>query len=261
MSGARAALRDGIRLALGTLTVLPVPPPRTVDRASASVAMTLAPLAALPLAAVAALAVLAGTWWELPALVTAVAAVGVSTLGSRGLHLDGLADTADGLSASYSRERALEVMRRGDVGPSGVVALLLVLLAQVGALAGLIATGMGVAGVVLSVLAGRSVLPLCCVRGVPSARPDGLGAAVAGTVRPVAAGAVLVTTAALAAGLSALQPGLPWWQGVLGVSLGWVVSAALLARAVRRFGGVTGDVLGAGVEIATLAVLVTLSAA
>ena len=59
----------------------------------------------------------------LPTLVTGVLAVAVLALGSRALHLDGLSDTVDGLTASYDRERSLAVMRTGTSGPAGTAAL------------------------------------------------------------------------------------------------------------------------------------------
>ena len=64
--------------------------------------------------------------------------IGVLAAGSRGLHLDGLADTADGLAASYDRAHSLEVMRRGNTGPIGAATLVLVLLLQVAATASLL---------------------------------------------------------------------------------------------------------------------------
>ncbi len=130
------ALGDGARLAAGTLTVLRVPAPRLVDRAAAAVAMTLAPVAgallAVPAAAVGALAVRAGAG----DLVAAGLALTLLVATTGGLHLDGLADTVDGLAAGRGdRARALEVMRRGDVGPLGAAALVLALLLQATALA------------------------------------------------------------------------------------------------------------------------------
>src|SRR5690349_4272982 len=101
-------------MAVGTLTTIPVPAPTVIDKRVAGGAMLLAPLASIPLAAVAALIVWAGDAAGLFPLATAALALGAVALGSRGLHLDGLADTADGLGASYDRARALEVMRRGD---------------------------------------------------------------------------------------------------------------------------------------------------
>ncbi|PXY28306.1 adenosylcobinamide-GDP ribazoletransferase [Prauserella muralis] len=242
-------------MALGTLTALPVPAPRVIDRRVAGGAMLLAPLAATPLAALAGAVVLAGDATGLPALATAGLAIGAVALGSRGLHLDGLADTADGLGASYDRERALEIMRRGDSGPTGVATLVLVLIVQCAALAGAVAAGHGVTAAVAGVVAGRAVLPVCCVRGVPSARPEGLGATVAGAVPVPLALAVPV----LVGGLAVLAPGLPWWQGPLAVAASCAAAGLLLARCVRRLGGLTGDVLGAAVELATAAALLVLT--
>lgn len=241
---------DSARMAVGTLTTVPVPAPRVIDRRVAGGAMVLAPLAALPLAAAAGLVVAAGTALGLPALATAALALGAVALGSRGLHLDGLADTADGLGASYDRAKALDVMRRGDSGPTGVATLVFVLLAQVGAL-----TAAGPVTAAAGVLVGRCTLSLACARGVPPARPEGLGAAVAGSVPRTAALAVGVA----ATGLAALLPGLPWWRGPLAVVLAYAATGALLWRCTKRLGGVTGDVLGAGVEVAVATALVALA--
>ncbi|WAL69609.1 adenosylcobinamide-GDP ribazoletransferase [Amycolatopsis cynarae] len=237
-------------MAFGTLTTVPVPPPRAIDRAVAGGAMLLAPLAALPLAAAAWLVLAGGHLLGWPGLASAGLAIGLVALGSRGLHLDGLADTADGLGASYHRERALEIMRRGDSGPTGVAALVLVLIVQCGALTG----GGAVAGA-LGVIAGRCTLSMSCARGVPSARPEGLGATVAGSVRIRWAALVFV----LAAGLSALAPGLPWWRGPVAVLAAYAAAGVLLWRCVRRLGGITGDVLGACVEAGTAAALLALA--
>ncbi|KDN19252.1 cobalamin synthase [Amycolatopsis rifamycinica] len=241
---------DAVRMAVGTLTTVPVPAPRVIDRGVAGRAMVLAPLAALPLAAAAGGIVWAGSALGLPSLATAALALGAVALGSRGFHLDGLADTADGLGASYDRARALDVMRRGDSGPTGVATLVLVLLVQVGAL-----TAANPFTAAAGVLAGRCTLSMACARGVPTARTEGLGATVAGSVSRVAAIAVGVA----AAGLAVLLPGLLWWRGPLAVALAYAVAGALLWRCTKRLGGITGDVLGAGVEAAVAAALVALA--
>ncbi|WET81202.1 adenosylcobinamide-GDP ribazoletransferase [Amycolatopsis sp. QT-25] len=246
-------IADALKMSVGTLTTVRVPAPGLIDRRVAGGAMVLGPLAVLPLAAVAAVIVFSGELVGLPAFASAALALGAVALGSRGLHLDGLADTADGLGASYDRARALEVMRRGDSGPTGIATLVLTLLVQVGALTGAISAGHGIAAVVLAVVAGRGVLSLCCARGVPSARPEGLGATVAGSV-PVWTAAVVF---AVLAGVGALV--LPWRQGLIAVTLGYLAASALLARCVQRLGGVTGDVLGGCVEVAVAGVLLASS--
>ncbi len=176
--------RDGWRLAVGTLTTIPVRPPSVVDRAVAGRAMLLAPLAALPLALIPLLAHTAIRWLGMPPLLAAALTVAALALANRGLHVDGLADTADGLAASYDRDRALEVMRRGDVGPAGVTTVVLVLLIQVIALADLLQLPSWDRPLLaaLAVAASRHTLAWVCGRAFPAARPEGLGAAVAGSV-------------------------------------------------------------------------------
>lgn len=250
-----AALADGWRLSVGTLTALPVRPPRVLDRPASAAGMLLAPVAALPLALVplAARGLVAAI--GMPHLLAAALTVAGLALASRGLHLDGLADTADGLAASYDRERALAVMRRGDVGPAGAATIGLVLLVQTAALSTLLATWAGATLAVVAVVGSRHTLAWLCGPSFPAARPEGLGATVAGSVPVWLAGYALAGLLALG-GLGFVQAaGRPPWSA-------WAVLAAALAaalavgvRARRRLGGVTGDVLGAGVELGLAAAL------
>ena len=250
---------DGFRLALGTFTAIPIPAPRRITRRAARLAMIIAPRATLPIGAMAVAIGALGGWVGLPPLVTATLMIGVVALGSRGLHLDGLADTADGLAASYDRARALEIMRRGNTGPMGAATLVLVLLIQVAAAAEVASGPWGPVIVGGLVCLSRSSLLISCAAGVPAARPGGLGAVVAGVVpRAVAAGG-LVIAGTVAGGLLALG-GSPWWLGVVALFLAAGVVVSLVIRCTRRFGGITGDVLGAGIEIALAALLVVASA-
>jgi adenosylcobinamide-GDP ribazoletransferase len=254
-------LPDAVRLAVGMLTALRVGPPRQVDRRVAGSAMALAPLAVLPLAAAVTVVALAGARTDLPTLVVAFLAIAALALGSRAFHLDGLSDTVDGLTSSYDRERSLEVMRSGTAGPAGVVAVVLVLGTQVAALGAVLSRPRGTASAVLAgvvVCASRAALALCCLRGVAAARADGLGRAYTGTVRPPVTAAVWLVCAAALAGAAA-GAGLPWWRGVLAAAVMAVVVGLLLVRTGARLGGVSGDVLGAAIELALTAGLVVLS--
>lgn len=243
---------EGLRLALTTLTVLPVRGPAAPGRRTAGAAMALAPLVGLLLGAAAA-GVLEGVARASGGLLAAVLAVAVLALLTRGLHLDGLADTADGLASYRTPERALAVMRSPETGPIGIAVLVLVLLTQVAALQACLQAGRGGAALLLAVVTGRLAVTAACTPATPAASPTGLGQAVAGTVRtPV----VAVLTLAVAGGGAAL---LPAGQALLAVVLALTSAALLLRHAVRRLGGVTGDVLGALVETTTTVVLVVLA--
>ncbi len=249
--------RDAWLLATGTLTAVRVPPPTRVDRSVAGLAMVLAPVAVLPLAGAAALVVLIGDRIDLPPLATAYAVVLTLALGTRALHWDGLADTADGLTASYSPERSLDVMRTGPVGPAGVVAVVLVTGLQAAGLTAVVRHEHAWWAVALLVCASRASLAIACVRGVPAARADGLGATVIGAV-PVAGAVAALAVAGVAVGLAGHALGAAW-PLLVGLLLMVVAVVALLLRCSRRLGGITGDVLGAAVEV-SFAVLVLAAA-
>jgi adenosylcobinamide-GDP ribazoletransferase len=180
---ARPGALDGLRLALTTLTVLPVRGPARLDRATAGAAMLLAPvvgvLLALPLAGVL---LGAERLTQGPPLLACVLVVALHALATRGLHLDGLADLADGLGSYGSPERARAVMKAPDVGALGAAALVLVPAVQVAALLACTLAGRGGLAVVLSVVTARVAVTAACTAGVPAAAPEGLGALVAGTV-------------------------------------------------------------------------------
>ena len=256
-------MRDAWRLALGTLTSVRVGPPRRVDGQVLGGAMLLAPLTAVP-AAVAwiGLGRLAGGS-VLPPAVAAVVALVVTALLSRALHLDGLADLADGLTSGHDPVRSLEVMRRGDTGPAGAAALVLTLLLDAACLATLFATGVGSSLAVTALVASRLACAVCARHGIPAARPEGLGHGVAATVSRRAL--VLLTgaaalVAACAGGVVGNVVGLSPYAvaaaHVVVVASAVGAAAAVRRHGVRRLGGVTGDVIGAAIEIALAAALV-----
>jgi adenosylcobinamide-GDP ribazoletransferase len=254
----RAAL-DGLRLALTTLTVLPVRGPARLDRTAAGWAMRLAPvvgvLLALPLTGV----LLGGErLTQGPPLLACVLVVALHALATRGLHLDGLADLADGLGSYGTPERARAVMKAPDVGALGAAALVLVPAVQVAGLLACTLAGRGGVAVLLSVITARVAVTAACTAGVPAASPDGLGALVAGTVPRGVALAAAVLTAAAGTLLPAAED-LPLALPALAVAAGLLAARLLRDHAVHRLGGITGDVLGALVEVTTAVVLVVLS--
>ena len=182
----------------------------------------------------------------------AVAAIAVAT---GGLHLDGLADTADGLGSRRPAADALAIMRRSDIGPMGVAALVLTLLVQVTALAAVPRAPLAAAALVLAEVTGR--VSAVVATSSPAARPGGFGALVAGRTtgldRALTAGVLVVAVGAacVTAGGPALAA-----RGLAATVAGLAAGRLLQRTAERRLGGMTGDVFGAIVQVSAVAVLV-----
>jgi adenosylcobinamide-GDP ribazoletransferase len=239
---------DAWRLAVGTLTVIPVGPVGQIDRTIAGRAMALAPVAVIPLAALTGAVGWLGWLIGLPGLLLGLIMVATLAAGTRALHLDGLADTVDGLGSGGPAERALAVMKRSDIGPMGVVALILVLGVQSVALATVVDGPRGAVAAGLVVCCSRAALPVACRRGIPAARKNGLGVTVAGSVSNIAAAAVWLATTSVLIGAAALLG--RWWLGIIAGAVSLAAVLILVTLAANRLGGITGDVLGAAVELA-----------
>ncbi|HEV2373413.1 MAG TPA: adenosylcobinamide-GDP ribazoletransferase, partial [Streptosporangiaceae bacterium] len=209
-----AALRD----ALGMFTVVPLGARAVVTREEAARAVLWLPVAGV-LLTVPAVGVLvlveAGGHSGARTLLAATLAVAVLGAGTGGLHLDGLADTADGLGSRRPRDQALAIMRRPDAGPLGVVTLVVVVLVQISALASLGAGWQAAAALTIAVLTARVAVVLATGPGSPPARPEGFGALVAGAT----------STRAMAAAVTALVAGVAVAATVMG-------GPVLLARAL-----------------------------
>jgi adenosylcobinamide-GDP ribazoletransferase len=256
------AARDGLRLAVGTLTRIPVRAPSRVDHATAAVAMSVAPLVGLLLSAIIGVPMVlvdrllgSDAAGGLASLVIAALAITALAWLTRAIHLDGLADTADALGSGKPAQQALAIARRSDIGPFGVLSIVLLLLLQVTSLAVAIEAGSGVAALISMAVVGRLGLTIACLRGIPAARPDGLGAAVAGTV-PRAVGLLLI---GIVLAVTLLWPGSLDGHGIArgcGVIGGGLAALLVVRIAIRRLGGITGDVLGAVVECSATTALV-----
>jgi adenosylcobinamide-GDP ribazoletransferase len=239
---------SGPVLAIRYLTILPVPGHDDTDRGLGRAAAWF-PVVGLALG----LLLMAVDWVAshlFPPLLSALLTVTVWKLVTGGLHLDGLADCLDGL---MGRDRAhrLAIMRDSRIGTFGAVGLILFLLLEVVAV-GDLPPAQRWRVLLAAPTVARAVPPLLA-RLFGAARSEGQGAAFVAGVRASGA-AVALAVAALVS------------VAVLGV-IGLVAAALALLIAVmaawliaRRLGGLTGDVLGAGVEGAELALLLTVLA-
>jgi adenosylcobinamide-GDP ribazoletransferase len=167
-----------------------------------------------------------------------------------GLHLDGLADSADAWVGGHGdRERTLAIMKDPRSGPAAVSTLVLALLLKFVALAGLVKAGAWPALLLAPVL-GRSAL-VALLLSTPYVRPGGMGSAISAHLPRAAA--VLALFLVAAAGLLAGK------AGALALAVAAAAWLALRWMMLRRLGGMTGDTLGAAVELTEVAVLVALA--
>jgi len=215
------------------------------------------PLVGLALGA-AAWVVYAGLLELLPGLVAAVFVVLLLEAVTRGLHMDGLMDTADGVLSGAPRERALEIMKDSDVGAMGVVAAVLILILKVAALGAL--TRADAAAPLLAGWCAARALPALDVYAWPYARAAGTGEAFTRERTP---GPVAMAAGLLAVGLVAttlitvtVDGAGAWYAGLVVALVAMVVALLLQAAVARHLGGLTGDVYGLGIELAETAALV-----
>lgn len=186
-----------------------------------------------------------GAIFLFPPLVAGIITLIVWVALTGGLHLDGLADCCDGLFASVTPERRLEIMKDPHVGAFGVMGLILVLILKAAALASL--TPVSSLGILLATsLARWCVLPLGLM---PLARPSGMGADFKlGLKRAsIFLGAIIPLAVMVLLG----------FRGILSVLIGVGTAALIVWLAKLRIGGVTGDVFGLTVEIVETVVLLT----
>lgn len=188
--------------------------------------------------------------WGIAAPVAAFLLVAGLAAFTGGLHLDGLGDTADGIFLWGDPARRLEVMRDPRIGSYGLIAIVLGLLGKFAALSSL--TGRSRALALFGAIAVSRTLLLVSAGRAPYARPDGTGRLIIEATTPqesLAAAAVALLTASLASQRPGLAAGL----------LALATTLALTHIAKHRLGGISGDILGASVELSETAYLLALS--
>jgi len=180
-------------------------------------------------------------------LVSAALAVGALALLTGAIHLDGLADAVDGLLGKGDASRRLETMRDPRLGSFGTTALVVVVLADVAALASMSAARALIALLIAGAITRLATLWIVAV--VPYVRQSGLGIEV-WDAKHRATDLVVGSACTLVLCL------LDWRRALLALVLVALTTVVLVTLARRRIGGATGDVCGAAVELGQLATLV-----
>ena len=174
--------------------------------------------------------------------------IGLSALFTGGLHLDGFADTMDGLASSGTREKILKVMRDSRIGAFGVISLILLMGAKYFALDQVSTKSISHSLILMAVM-GRNSMVLVCYRS-PYARPEG------GLAKPftenLGAREIVFSTASVL-GIALLTNGMKGVIVFLGIGL---FSLGYRFFFIRKLGGVTGDILGAANELSELLCLI-----
>ncbi|WLP90342.1 adenosylcobinamide-GDP ribazoletransferase [Gordonia sp. NB41Y] len=244
-------------VAFSWLTVVPIPRRLTdgeFDRTLGAGVMATVPVVGAFLGTVAALAAWGLSATDLPGAMVSVLVVILLAVGTRGMHVDGVADTADGLGCYGPPERVTEVMRSGSVGPFGAATVAAILAVDAIGFATL-AGAQRWLELGLAVAVGRLAAVVATRWSLSPAHDNGFGALVVGTQKmSVAVWTLLfVVAAALVGGFGAHD-----WFDTAGairavVVVGVVVAAMWLftRHCARRMGGITGDVIGAAIELGT----------
>ncbi len=245
------ALIDDVLSSFRLLTRLPMPErdPGAAHKLSRSVWAY--PLVGAGVGALSALIWFAAQLAGFSLTLSAGLALTAQVLITGALHEDGLADFTDSLGARGGKDAALAVMRDSRIGTYGVIALILVLGLRWGGIAGL-ALHSVLAGLICSAILGRLAMVVLLVLLKP-ARFEGLGASVANPPRRSVVAALVISVLLVALNLPVVTAVFALLGA--GVAVGVV---AILAR--RHIGGYTGDVLGAGEQLAQTTVLLLLAA-
>ncbi|MEW6400514.1 MAG: adenosylcobinamide-GDP ribazoletransferase [Chloroflexota bacterium] len=231
-----------LRIAFGLMTTLPIRLPDDWSAGDSGRASVWFPLVGVVIGALTWLA-WKGSMLLFPPLVAGVITLAVWVALTGGLHLDGLADCCDGLLASTSVERRLEIMKDPRLGAFGGIGLILILFLKAAALASL--TSAASLGILLAASLARWCILLAGL--LPLARPSGMAADFAAGFRRI-----LILWGALIPLAAAIFPGV---RGVIAMFVGLIAVASVLWLAKSRINGVTGDVFGMVVEVVEVAVM------
>ncbi len=236
----------GLITALRTLTVLPVP---GRDAEGISSSLPWFPAVGLALGfAMYGLALLGGYmndggWPQLTALVI----VGAGAVVTGGIHLDGLADWADGLGGGRDKTRILEIMKDSSIGAFGVLALIFICAGKWIAIVKLIGSGAAL-WIPAAYIVSRTI-QVDLIVSLPYARKEG------GTAGAFVEGGKPLHMAIALVAAFAMMIFLYGSSGAGVVVIGWIAARIFGHRCRKRVGGVTGDLLGACSELVETGIL------
>jgi adenosylcobinamide-GDP ribazoletransferase len=235
--------------AVSFLTILPVGHPSLSEGKELAGSMAFFPLVGLIIGFILALGYYLFSFLFSGALVLWLT-IGLLALLTRGLHLDGFADTMDGLGSGGPREKILEVMRDSRIGAFGVIGLILLIGAKFLVLDQIPIPSIPYTLILMAVM-GRNAMVLVCYRS-PYARPEG------GLAKPFTenlGGREMTLSLATAFGIALLVMGMKGVAVFLGIGL---FSLGYRTFFIKKLSGVTGDILGAANELAELLCLLLL---
>jgi len=235
--------------ALSFLTILPVDQPSLPEEKGLARSMTFFPLVGLLIGLLLTVAYLILSFLFSKSLALWLT-LGCLALLTRGLHLDGFADTIDGFAAGGPKEKILEVMRDSRIGAFGVVGLILLIGAKYLALDQI--TGPSIPGsLILMTVMGRNSMVWVCFRSPYARTGEGLAKPFAENL--TSREMILSSASAIAMGL--MVGGLEGVLAFIGIGL---FSLAFRLFFLRKLNGITGDVLGAANELSEVLCLVLL---
>jgi len=246
-------------VSLRFLTRLPAPFVRTVDPPRLKDAMEMFPIVGLIVGAVVAGVLILSHMLHLPDLFCGLIALGAGLLVTGAFHEDGLADVADGFGGGATHEERLAIMRDSRIGAFGTLALVIVIPARAALLAALLVLP---PAAIVALLAGAAAFSRALMVDLLSttrpARSNGLSVLAGQPSRRTGFAAIAI--GGLAAG-SAASVYLSWEVAILSLIAALLALATLRSLAMRKIGGQTGDVCGAGQVLSETAMLAVFASA
>jgi adenosylcobinamide-GDP ribazoletransferase len=182
-----------------------------------------------------------------PPMISSVFVVLSHIVITGGLHLDGLGDTVDGIYSGRDKERILEIMKDSRTGTFGVLALIIILLFRFAILVSLRGESLYRAVVIAPIIA-RTLMSLLMYKRPYAREKQGLGDLFIGQITRK----TLIITLILGTIFTIIMGS---YRGIIAMVVAVIFVLGFRSYVEKRIGGITGDILGASVEISEIIVL------